>query len=198
MRTLIQAMAAAAALTAASAANATVTLGSTGQLAGTSSSVISSVTDNANVPNKVTFDTNNAAAGTSTSFFDFLESYNSTGVFSVTTSTMPSSSVTLLNVLTGQTLSLFPADTGTYGGSAGSNTGSSFALNLTADLAANTWYRFVYSANMATPGDVSGTANFYARSAVPEPATWGMMLLGFLGMGMVMRRRPRPAFAQVA
>jgi hypothetical protein len=34
--------------------------------------------------------------------------------------------------------------------------------------------------------------------AVPEPATWGMMLLGFAGIGMAMRRRRRPALAQLA
>ena len=31
-----------------------------------------------------------------------------------------------------------------------------------------------------------------AAGAVPEPATWGMMLLGFGGIGMAMRRRRRP------
>ena len=41
----------------------------------------------------------------------------------------------------------------------------------------------------------NGTANI---TAVPEPATWGMMLLGFLGVGMVMRRRRNPALAQLA
>ena len=34
--------------------------------------------------------------------------------------------------------------------------------------------------------------------AVPEPATWAMMLLGFGGIGMAMRRRRRPAVAQIA
>ncbi|HWJ38178.1 MAG TPA: PEPxxWA-CTERM sorting domain-containing protein [Sphingomicrobium sp.] len=34
--------------------------------------------------------------------------------------------------------------------------------------------------------------------AVPEPATWGMMLLGFAGIGFAMRRRRQPAIAQVA
>lgn len=34
--------------------------------------------------------------------------------------------------------------------------------------------------------------------AVPEPATWGMMLLGFGGMGMMLRRRRRPVLAQIA
>jgi hypothetical protein len=37
-----------------------------------------------------------------------------------------------------------------------------------------------------------------AVSGVPEPATWGMMLLGFAGMGMALRRRRRPVLAQVA
>jgi len=198
MRKLMIALAAATALTGASAANAAITLGSTGQLAGSSTSVTSTITDNVNIPNKITFDTNNAAAGTSTSFIDFVESYDSLAVFSVTTATNPASTVTLLNVLTGQSLTLFPTDTGTYGGSAGSSTGSTFALNLSANLAANTWYRFVYSANMATAGNVSGTASFYTQSAVPEPATWGLMLLGFGGMGLALRRRRRPRLAQLA
>jgi hypothetical protein len=33
---------------------------------------------------------------------------------------------------------------------------------------------------------------------VPEPATWAMMLLGFGGIGMAMRRRRRPAMMQIA
>ena len=64
------------------------------------------------------------------------------------------------------------------------------------NLTANTWYTFRYTANMATAGSISGNATFYP--AVPEPATWGMMLLGFAGMGLAMRRRRRPALAQIA
>jgi hypothetical protein len=35
-------------------------------------------------------------------------------------------------------------------------------------------------------------------TAVPEPAAWGMMLLGFAGIGMTLRTRRRPALAQLA
>jgi hypothetical protein len=35
-------------------------------------------------------------------------------------------------------------------------------------------------------------------AAVPEPATWAMMLLGFGGIGFAMRRRRQPTLAQVA
>lgn len=37
-----------------------------------------------------------------------------------------------------------------------------------------------------------------ATGAVPEPATWAMMLMGFAGIGVSMRRRRRTALAQVA
>jgi hypothetical protein len=44
-----------------------------------------------------------------------------------------------------------------------------------------------------------GTVNFSAMNAVPEPATWGLMLLGFGLMGASMRRRrTRVALPQLA
>jgi hypothetical protein len=36
---------------------------------------------------------------------------------------------------------------------------------------------------------------FTPNSGVPEPATWGMMLLGFAGIGFAMRRRSRSSGA---
>jgi hypothetical protein len=45
-------------------------------------------------------------------------------------------------------------------------------------------------------GSVFGGRTF--APGVPEPATWAMMLLGFGGIGMAMRRRRNPALAQVA
>ena len=46
-------------------------------------------------------------------------------------------------------------------------------------------------------GTYSGTFNF-ATAPVPEPATWGLMLLGFAGIGFAMRRRRQPVLAQLA
>jgi hypothetical protein len=45
-------------------------------------------------------------------------------------------------------------------------------------------------------GSYAGTINVAA--AVPEPATWAMMLLGFGAMGLSIRRRGRPVPAQIA
>lgn len=51
---------------------------------------------------------------------------------------------------------------------------------------------------------VSGTTGLaapitgYIQAAVPEPATWAMMLVGFAGIGFAMRRRRTPALAQLA
>jgi hypothetical protein len=46
----------------------------------------------------------------------------------------------------------------------------------------------------------SGGKNFLISTltALPEPSTWGMMLLGFGAIGFAMRRRPRNVLAQVA
>lgn len=50
----------------------------------------------------------------------------------------------------------------------------------------------------AGAGAIAGTLTVI-NSAVPEPATWGLMLLGFGGMGFSMRRnRRRTAIAQIA
>src|SRR5205085_10749766 len=57
----------------------------------------------------------------------------------------------------------------------------------------------------ATPGVFTfstqgGNVTTFSAStvAVPEPGTWALMLLGFGGIGMAMRRRRRPALAQIA
>jgi len=58
-------------------------------------------------------------------------------------------------------------------------------------------YVFTFNGHTTGPGgNESGTLSF--TQAVPEPATWALMLLGFGGIGMAMRRRRRPALAQIA
>src|SRR5206468_1316523 len=84
------------------------------------------------------------------------------------------------------------------GGAAGTNqiavnNGTGTSLGLTSGtLVPGTVYTFQYTANLATRGNISGPANFYTAAAVPEPATWGLMLLGSGGMGLMFRRRRRP------
>jgi hypothetical protein len=43
----------------------------------------------------------------------------------------------------------------------------------------------------------NGGGNFSMLQAAPEPATWGLMIVGFGGMGMVFRSRRRAAIATV-
>jgi hypothetical protein len=42
----------------------------------------------------------------------------------------------------------------------------------------------------------NGGGNFSASGGIPEPATWGLMIMGFGGMGMVLRSRRRPVLAK--
>ena len=189
MNKCVLTIAGAAALAVASAANAAVTIGSTGGTNGTTSAV---VTDGLGNPNKIEFDTTNAAAGSFANFFNFFSDSSNLGVLSATTATNPASTVSLLQLFTGGTM--------TTAGTTlvNSATGSGNTLTLTSALLPNTWYTFKYSGTLATAGDISGPASFYTHAAVPEPASWALMLLGFGAVGYAMRRRRRPALAQVA
>ena len=57
-------------------------------------------------------------------------------------------------------------------------------------------YRLTFGGTTSGGGGEAGTLSFFA--AVPEPGTWALMLLGFGGIGMAMRRRRRPMLAQIA
>jgi hypothetical protein len=64
------------------------------------------------------------------------------------------------------------------------------------NLSAGT-YRFDFAGD--TTGSTSFTGNVrIAAAAVPEPATWAMMIIGFASVGLTMRRRRRPVLAQLA
>ena len=41
-------------------------------------------------------------------------------------------------------------------------------------------------------------AVLYTTGAVPEPATWALMILGFVAVGFAMRRKRRPMLMQIA
>src|SRR6476646_3760611 len=136
MRRIMFALAGVTALTAASAANAAVTIGSTG---GTNGATTAVITDGVGNPNKAEFDTTNALAGSFTSFFNFFSDGSNLGVFSATTATNPASTVSLLQLFTGGSMTV-------AGGTlVNSISGSGNTLTLTSALTPNTWYTFQYS-----------------------------------------------------
>jgi hypothetical protein len=67
------------------------------------------------------------------------------------------------------------------------------ALNVTGPWSETVRYSLNFNGGVGS--NFNGTANL---RAVPEPATWAMMLLGFGGIGFAMRRRRQPTLAQVA
>jgi hypothetical protein len=82
-----------------------------------------------------------------------------------------------------------------------------YAYNSTITPSAGITYdsaRYLHGAaliNPITTGTSGGYfgANFLISSAVPEPGTWAMMLIGFGGMGVALRRGRKPtAVAQFA
>jgi hypothetical protein len=186
----------------ATAANAAFSVGAAGSTNGTA---VPSVTSTSTLE----FDTTNAAIGNYSSFFQFNNDSFTSGVFTATASTNPldGTTVSMLQLFTGGTVSFVNGINCllgcSYSGGAlvsgGSTSGSSNSLTLNnVSLTPNTNYTFVYSGALGTtPGNISGNAAF-AIAAVPEPATWGLMLLGFGGIGLTMRRRRRPVLAQIA
>lgn len=48
---------------------------------------------------------------------------------------------------------------------------------------------FSYTQSGGKGKGISGSATFIAYSAVPEPATWAMLLMGFAGLGYAAFRR---------
>jgi PEP-CTERM motif len=93
--------------------------------------------------------------------------------------------------LLGPGLAISPTFTAfTIGGVSGLGTSNVF-------LMANSTYTFSFTGAGNNDAAVGGNISL-ELAPVPEPATWGMMLVGFAGIGMAMRRRRQPALAQLA
>ena len=182
MRKLLYAVAGAAALSTASLANAAISIGAT-----SGTNIVVGTPDNVTIPNKVNFDTVTNTSGTTSPWFEFSNDQTGSYVFDLTSSTL-GATITLEQLLTGGGSTVIQQVTGT----------GRFLELQTNNLMANTTYRFLYTLNSPAGGaTLSGNASFY-QAAVPEPATWALMLIGFGGIGMAMRRRRRPVLAQVA
>ena len=84
---------------------------------------------------------------------------------------------------------------GGYAGTLSFTVGSTSALTLTSLRSTAFGGNSVFFATDLVRNDRAGsTGNVGAiaqTGAVPEPATWGMMLIGFAGMGIALRRRRR-------
>jgi opacity protein-like surface antigen len=111
--------------------------------------------------------------------------------------------ITLTNLLTGQTVSYNPLLTPDNWLGTGANAGDSqnseqFTFNFLAGLGYDPNANNTYSVNLSAGGHSLTTYAVIGTGAVPEPATWAMMLLGFAGIGLTMRRKRKPALAQVA
>jgi hypothetical protein len=65
------------------------------------------------------------------------------------------------------------------------------------ELMADTAYTVSFAGTSPVGGAVTGNVTISA-AAVPEAATWAMMLLGFGAMGLAIRRRRQPVLAQLA
>jgi hypothetical protein len=117
-----------------------------------------------------------------------LNSFNGVLASSFTSNTISNASAVLstyysaANALFGGTLLQSSTFTGT-GMFAGAN-----PLLLSLPFSETVRYDITFGAG---PGNFNGTANL--TTAVPEPATWAMMLLGFAGLGHAVRRRTKPS-----
>jgi|SRR3954449_4353149 hypothetical protein len=204
MRRLVLGLVAAATLAGASAANATLYVGNTFGCFGAACSPVGGVTANYS---GLTFNTTNftqADAGGVAHIGGAAD--NNFGTFTlIGTPTDYGAPPTLFTLLITFTQ---PA------GATGANTFSSMITGVvTGDNAGGVFIDFDNTAHLYT----SPSGNFLVSlndfdvssggiatqitgriTAVPEPATWGMMLVGFAGIGMTLRRRRRPALAQLA
>lgn len=180
MRKLVSSVVGAIALAAASAANAGITLDSCDP------NLDKCTVDNSAAPSQSTLAWEDASVSSPTfsSTIDFTNSNPGNYWLSLSTST-PDLLFTALTVtpITG-------SGSITYSGPPTS------AITLLPGSLGIGSYQLTFSGDSPSGGAETGSLTF--RLALPEPGTWALMLLGFAGIGVAMRRRRTPALAQLA
>lgn len=208
MRKLMVALAGATALTVASAANAAITIGAGSQISLTGS-VITNTSD-ASQATSLDFTSgttsNGSAPGTLSSFVGggtgaFAGQFcsGSCGTINDIASLAIGGSVspffTLTNGVVFSLDNITSIDRSTHDILGFMGTGT-FSGTLGGVAITPTSGNFLFSTQGGSVTTFSATAT--GAAAVPEPATWALMLLGFAGIGMTLRRRRRPALLQIA
>lgn len=92
---------------------------------------------------------------------------------------------------------------GSVGGAGGDNGGVNVSFAPSTQIFHSSIGDFTLHINDVAVSGTTGVAapitGYFQMTGVPEPATWAMMLLGFGGIGLTMRRRrSNPVLAQIA
>lgn len=124
-----------------------------------------------------------------------------TGLVSLNSSLLSTFTSNTISGLSAQITSYYDTANGLFTGTQLQNTlfnavgtfSGANAVNLTGPWSETVRYRLTFTGGNGS--NFNGTANI---AAVPEPAAWALMLLGFGGIGFAMRRRRQPALAQLA
>lgn len=187
MRKLLYSVVGAAALASASLASAAVTVSSSTGLNDPNPTAPGSVvTDNGITT--INFGQNPLASGPFTATFTFNNTLADLYTIVLSTSTP---GVTFSSAsLTGGTCTVATCTLGPFP----DNTSLKLANAM---LGVGTYTFNLAGSNANMSGALTGNVTITA-SAVPEAATWAMMILGFGAMGLMIRRRRRPALAQLA
>lgn len=186
MRKLVMGVAAAAALTLGSAANATITVNSSTNLNSPNPATDPTAVQTVGNTTTISFGQNAEPSGTFNGSFDFTNT--DPGLYSILLgSSTPG--------VTFSAASLFGINgtVGTYNLTGGGTN----VMQLAQTLIVGGQYEFSFTGSNPQDSAVAN-GNVTIQAAVPEPATWAMMLFGFGGIGLAMRRRRRPVLAQIA